>query len=104
MLVISREINQSIMIGPDIELQVLKLRGSSANLHIARRLIGGRLLDELFSGWLEKDRPLELGNKIVCAVVQIGGNPTNVRLGIEAPKELSIHRKEVYDAIRRTQQ
>lgn len=104
MLVISREINQSIMIGADIELQVLKLRGSSANLHIARRLIGGRLIDELYSGWLAKDQSVDLGESISCAVVDVGSNPTKVRLGIQAPKEISIHRKEVYDAIRRAQQ
>ncbi len=104
MLVISREINESLMIGHDLELTVIKIRGTKANLHIARRLIGGRLSEDLFSDWLEKDRPLDLGNGICCAVVDIGGNPTKVRLGIEAPKEISVHRKEVYDAIRRAQQ
>jgi carbon storage regulator len=32
-------------------------------------------------------------------VVDIRGD--KVRLGINAPKEISVHRKEVYDAIRR---
>ena len=101
MLVISREINQSLMIGDDLQLQVLKIRGTSANLRITRSQIGGRMTDELFSGWLEKDHPVDLQNQIVCAVIDVGGNPTKVRLGIQAPKEISVHRKEVYDAIRR---
>ena len=101
MLVLSREINQSLMIGDDLELTVIKIRGTRANLHITRRLIGGRLSEDLFSNWLEKDRPLDLGNGIVCAVIDVRDNPTKVRLGIQAPKELSVHRKEVYDAIRR---
>jgi carbon storage regulator len=104
MLVISREPNQSLLIGDDLQLQVLKIRASSAHLRVTRGPIGGRITDELYSDWLEQNRPLDLGNKIVCAVVQIQVHPAKIRLGIEAPREVSIHRKEVYDAIRRTQQ
>jgi carbon storage regulator len=104
MLVLSREINQSLMIGDDMQLEVLRIRGTRANLRITRRLIGGRLTQEVFADWLEKDRSIELGNQISFAVVDIRENPTKVRLGIQAPKTISVHRKEVYDAIRRAQQ
>jgi carbon storage regulator CsrA len=103
MLILSREANQSLMIGDDLQLEVVRIRGASANLRITRRLIGGRLTEEVFCGWLEKDRQVKLTDKIACAVVQFASNPTQVRIGIEAPREVSIHRKEVYDAIRRTQ-
>ncbi|MCD6364133.1 MAG: carbon storage regulator CsrA [Synergistetes bacterium] len=53
MLVLSRKINQSIMIGDEIEIKVLEIRGDQ------------------------------------------------VRLGIEAPKRIPVHRKEVYEAIMR---
>ena len=53
MLVLTRKTKQSIMIGDDIEVTVVDIRGDK------------------------------------------------VRLGINAPKEISVHRKEVYDAIRR---
>ena len=53
MLVLTRKTNQSIMIGDNIEVTVVDIRGDK------------------------------------------------VRLGINAPKEISVHRKEVYDAIRR---
>ena len=53
MLVLSRKINQSIMIGDEIEIKVLEMRGDQ------------------------------------------------VRLGIEAPKRIPVHRKEVYEAIMR---
>jgi len=50
-LVLSRKVNQSIMIGDDIEIKILEIRGDQ------------------------------------------------VRIGIEAPKKVPVHRKEVYEAI-----
>jgi carbon storage regulator len=52
MLVLTRKPDQSIMIGPDIEITILEVRGEQ------------------------------------------------VRLGINAPREVSIHRKEVFEQIR----
>ena len=38
-----------------------------------------------------------IGDRIVITVVAIRGG--NVRLGIEAPVEVPVHRQEVYDAL-----
>src|SRR5262245_58915620 len=56
MLVLSRQLEQAIMIGDDIEVKIVDLRGDK------------------------------------------------VRLGITAPREVNVHRKEVYEAIRRENQ
>ncbi len=53
MLVLTRKVNQSIMIGDDIEVIVLEVRGEQ------------------------------------------------VRLGIKAPREVAVHRREIYEAIQR---
>ena len=47
----------------------------------------------------ERDQTILIGDDIEVTVVDIRGD--KVRLGITAPKEVSVHRKEVYDAIRR---
>ena len=47
----------------------------------------------------QSDETIMIGDDIEVTVVDIRGD--KVRLGINAPKEISVHRKEVYDAIRR---
>lgn len=45
------------------------------------------------------DERIVIGDDIVITVVEIRGD--KVRLGIEAPIQVPIHRQEVYDAIKR---
>ena len=47
----------------------------------------------------QRDETIMIGDDIEVTVVDIRGD--KVRLGINAPREVSVHRKEVYDAIRR---
>jgi carbon storage regulator len=47
----------------------------------------------------KRDEKIIIGDDIVISVVEIRGD--KVRLGIDAPKETSVHRQEVYDAIQR---
>jgi carbon storage regulator len=47
----------------------------------------------------QRDETIMIGDDIEVTVVDIRGD--KVRLGINAPKEVTVHRKEVYDAIRR---
>jgi carbon storage regulator len=42
-----------------------------------------------------------IADDITVTVVEIRGD--EVRLGVEAPKEIPVHRKEVYDAIKNQQ-
>ncbi len=45
----------------------------------------------------KKDECIVINNDITIVVVEIRGD--KVRLGVEAPKEVPVHRKEVYEAI-----
>ena len=47
----------------------------------------------------KKNESLVINNDIVITVIEIRGD--KVRLGIQSPKEVPVHRQEVYDAIRR---
>jgi len=46
----------------------------------------------------QKDQTIMIGDKVEITVVDIRGD--KVRLGITAPSEIPVHRKEVYDAIK----
>jgi carbon storage regulator len=50
----------------------------------------------------KKNETIAIGDDIKIVVVEVRGN--KVRLGIEAPPDLPVHRQEVYDAIKRQDQ
>ncbi len=47
----------------------------------------------------KKNESIVINNDITIVVVEIRGD--KVRLGVEAPKEVPVHRREVYEAIQR---
>jgi carbon storage regulator len=48
----------------------------------------------------KKNESIVINNDVIITVVEIRGD--KVRLGIVAPKEVPVHRQEVYDAIQGT--
>lgn len=49
-----------------------------------------------------RDESIIIGDNVVVTVVDIRGD--KVKLGIEAPQDVTVHRREVYEAIRRENQ
>ena len=49
----------------------------------------------------KKNESIVINNDITIVVVEIRGD--KVRLGVEAPKEVPVHRREVYEAIKRSE-
>ena len=47
----------------------------------------------------KKNESIIINDNITILVVEIRGD--KVRLGVDAPKEIPVHRNEVYEAIRR---
>ena len=50
----------------------------------------------------QRDETIMIGDDVEVTVVDIRGD--KVRLGITAPREIQVHRKEVYEAIKRENQ
>ena len=50
----------------------------------------------------QRDERIVIGDEVEVVVVDIRGD--KVRLGIVAPNTVSVHRKEIYEAIRRENQ
>lgn len=49
-----------------------------------------------------RDESIMIGDHIVVTVVDVRGD--KVRLGIAAPRDVSVHRQEIYEAIKRENQ
>jgi len=49
----------------------------------------------------KKNESIVINDDITIVVVEIRGD--KVRLGVEAPKEVPVHRREVYEAIKRNE-
>ncbi len=47
----------------------------------------------------QKDESIMIGDDVEIIIVDVRGD--KVRLGITAPKSISVHRKEVYESIQR---
>lgn len=43
------------------------------------------------------DESIQIGDKIMVTILDVKG--TQVRIGINAPKDVSIHREEIYERI-----
>ena len=48
------------------------------------------------------DEKIHIGDNIILTVVEVRGD--RVRIGIEAPRDVAVHRQEIFEAIRREAQ
>lgn len=46
-----------------------------------------------------KDESIVIGDDIIITIIDVRGD--KVRLGISAPRSITVHRQEIYDAIQR---
>jgi carbon storage regulator len=99
MLILQRGVHESIMIGDEITVEVMAINATTIKLR-ATRTLPGLDTEAIYADLAETERQ-DLSDEFAVQVIAIKSELNKVRLGIHAPKYVSIHRKEVYDAIRR---
>jgi carbon storage regulator len=102
MLVLSREKDQSIVLNDDCILTVTSLTKESATLTFVTDGQENKVAK------LKKNETVKVKDDEVTIVLveirKVGATgPLKVRLGVEAPREMPVHRKEVWDAIMRNE-
>jgi carbon storage regulator CsrA len=101
MLALSRHANESIMVGDDLEIRVVEVTPAAVRLRSERRADGGRLVRDLFDGTLGVGESIDSLSLVLgglrCIVLEVRNE--KVLLGIVAPMNVSVHRREVWEAI-----
>lgn len=121
MLVLSRQRDQSIMIGDGIEITVVDIRAEKVRLGIKAPLEIPVHRKEIYDAQKDSkdgavtslakgkgtlvlsravDQVIMIGDDIEIMVVDIRGE--KVRLGTTAPSSVAIHRREVFDSIKKS--
>lgn len=98
MLVMSRQTGKSIVIADSVRVTVGLLDPETAELIIEDR-------GETTTSHLRRNERLVIDSVQVMVIVvdlREGPNGYKVRLGIEAPRDVPVHRSEIYDVIRGT--
>ncbi len=95
MLTITREVDQTILIGDSLAITPSDIDARGVRLVVRGRHVGGPQDGETFSSHheLAKGASLRLGPMITIIAVAL--LPGAVRLGILAPEHLNVRRKEV---------
>lgn len=99
MLVLSQERGNSIMVdGPEggCLLTVLQIRGAEVSLLVSHSSVAGKL--DSWTATLVRDATIKVGSTAEVTLVDV--RKEKARLGINASKETSVYRLEVWEARR----
>jgi carbon storage regulator CsrA len=101
MLIISREVDQWIQIGDGMFVAPTDIDETGVRLIARGRMIGGEEDGATFTkaADLAVGGELRLGPTIIVTVAGVNGN--KVRLAVQAPLHIGVHRKEFVDQVRR---
>ena len=101
MLTITREVDQWIQIGDGLFVSPTDIDAQGVRLFAKGRVLGGEEDGATFSkaADLAIGGELRLGPSVVITVVGLVRDA--VRLGVQAPRNISVHRKELVDQVKR---
>jgi len=101
MLIVTRFAGQSVMVGDDLTVSVQRIGPGLAVIVVAQRV------REEDGERFEDIRKVELGNResiplgADCRCMLMAVRDDRIRPGFAAPRKTPVHRREVYDTIRR---
>jgi carbon storage regulator CsrA len=100
MFLLNRQQGQSIVIGTNLLLTITQVEARRAKLRISHTVTGGRIsFDDIVEDiWVSPNDTICLGPDLMCTVVKLQDRA--VRLDLDVPRNVAIHRKEIYDTIR----
>jgi carbon storage regulator CsrA len=98
MLVLSRHRDESVMIGDDLRITIIAIRGDQVYLSHHRRS-SLKHFERVSAHSLKVDQTIEIARDISVTLFAI--HDEKARLGFTLPRNLALHRQEVYDIIHR---
>lgn len=104
MLIVTRKVDELLEIGDDLLVGPTDINPKMVRLLARGRVMGGSDDGAGFtkSADLGINGEMRLGDHVVITVVDIRGD--KVRLAVQAPATVSVHRKEFVDDVRRRRQ
>ncbi len=91
MLILSRNVGESIIIGDNLRVTVLKIQGKTIDLGL-EDLAHKRNFPNLSA---KEDQRIQIGEGVSILVVEIRGK--QVRLGINSPPDIAVLRGDLYE-------
>ena len=107
MLVLSRRVNETLCIGDDITIVVSKVQGSLVSMVINAPNVKITHRNQVYKS--DHEIPLTLNKAIKdsfslgsdISIHVIGTQGAQVRVGIDAPRDIEVHREEIYQRIKK---
>lgn len=95
MLILMRRVGEALVIGDDLKIVVTGLNSDKAFLEVAD--VAGDAVSVPVNR--KTQQSLVLFDDAVIHILEINGN--QVKIGIEAPRSVSVHREEIYNKIQK---
>ncbi len=104
MLMLSRHVGESVLIGHELVVTISAMDAAQVRFDVVGRRLGGPLDGEPFTQSItlpnKAGELLELGESVRLEILNHTGE--KLRVGVYHPRSLSVHRKEVWDAMEKS--
>jgi sRNA-binding carbon storage regulator CsrA len=103
MLVVSRKPDETVQVGDDLQVTVTDVDEAGVRLHVRGRCIGGACDGEFINRAFELGSrgEVQIGDLVHVTVARMSCTEERAYLAFVTPPNISVHRKEIYDALKR---